>query len=100
LELERRIRDYYLAYYARDPAPIARLRDVDHVDYLVVDARDFGRDAWKRAEYLNWTGLARAQLAAGPIDQMIWAHPPDAAVVFRNGPEAVVDLRKLGSTPR
>ena len=28
----------------------------DHVDYLVVDARDFGPDAIKRAEYLMWTG--------------------------------------------
>lgn len=95
LELERRIRDFYLAYYARDWAAVKRLRDVDHVDYLVVDARDFGPDARRRAEYLNWTALARAQIAAGPVDQLLWAHPPADAIAFHDGNDSVVDLRKL-----
>jgi hypothetical protein len=95
VELERRIEEYYLAYYARDLAPVRAMRDTDHVDYLVVDGQDFGPDAVKRAEYLMWTPLARSLITAGPRDQMIFAHPPDAAVVFRRGLVTVIDLRKL-----
>ena len=95
LELERRIREYYVAYYARDLGPVRAMMATDHVDYLVVDACDFGPEAMKRADYLMWTGLARTLIAAGPADQMIFAHPPDAVVVFKSGPVSVVDLRKL-----
>ncbi|HEY1587360.1 MAG TPA: hypothetical protein VGH63_16805, partial [Polyangia bacterium] len=95
LELERRIREYYVAYYARDLGPVRAMMATDHVEYLVVDARDFGPEAMKRADYLMWTGLARTLIAAGPPDQMIFAHPPDAAVVFKSGSVSVVDLRKL-----
>jgi hypothetical protein len=42
-----------------------------------------------------WTGLARSMIAAGPVDQLIWAHPPEKAVVWKNGPVTVVDLHKL-----
>ena len=84
-----------MAYYARDLAPVRAMMATDHVDYLVVDARDFGPDAAKRADYAMWTSLARTLIAAGPADQMLFAHPPDAAIVFRNGPVSVVDLRKL-----
>jgi hypothetical protein len=95
VELERRIREYYAAYYARDMTPVRAMMDADHVDYLVVDARDFGPDAWRRAEYLMWTRLARMLVAAGPVEQMLWAKPPAQAVVFRNGPVTVIDLHKL-----
>jgi hypothetical protein len=95
VELERRIREFYLAYYARDMSAVRAMIDADHVDYLVVDARDFGPEAMKRAEYLMWTGLARSMIAAGPVDQLIWAHPPEKAVVWKNGPVTVVDLHKL-----
>ncbi|HEX8952797.1 MAG TPA: hypothetical protein VF945_13170, partial [Polyangia bacterium] len=94
-ELERRIREYYAAYYARDLAPVRAMMAADRIDYLVVDARDFGGDAMKRAEYGPWTPLARSLVAAGPADKMLFAHPPDGAVIFRNGPVAVVDLHKL-----
>lgn len=95
LELERRIREYYAAYYARDAAPVRAMMAADHVDYLVVDARDFGPAAMKRAEYLMWTPLARSLVAAGPTDRMIFAHPPASAIVFHDGPVSVVDLHKL-----
>lgn len=95
VELERRIREFYLAYYARDLAPVRAMIETDHVDYLVVDARDFGPDAMKRAEYLMWTPLARSMIAAGPVDQLVWAHPPDKAVVWKSGPLSVIDLHKL-----
>ena len=94
-ELERRIREYYEAYYAHDLGPVRAMMATDHVDYLVVDARDFGPAAMKRAEYGPWTVLARSLLNAAPMDKLVFAHPPDAAVVFRNGPVAVVDLHKL-----
>ena len=95
LELERRIEEFYRAYYARDLAPVKQMMDVDHVDYLVVDARDFGPDANKRAEYLMWTPLARQLLGAGPVDKLFFAHPPAGAVVAKNGPVSVIDLHKL-----
>lgn len=95
VELERRIEEFYRAYYARDMAPVRAMMDADHVDYLMVDARDFGPEAVKRADYLMWAPLARSLLAAGPPDKLLFAHPPDAAVVYRNGPVSVVDLHKL-----
>jgi len=94
-ELERRIEEYYRAYYARDLAPVRAMMAADHVDYLVVDAEDFGPQAMKRAEYGPWTDVARALINAGPMDKLLFAHPPDAAVVFRSGTMAVVDLHKL-----
>jgi hypothetical protein len=95
LELERRIRDYYQAYYARTLTAVYNLRDVDHVDYLVVDGQDFGPDAMKRAEYAMWTPLARMLISSGPRDKLYFAHPPDGAVVYRRGSVTVVDLHKL-----
>ena len=95
LELERRIEEFYRAYYARDLGPVKQMMDVDHVDYLVVDERDFGPAANKRAEYLMWTGLARSLINAGPPDKMLFAHPPAQAVVAKNGPVSVIDLHKL-----
>ena len=95
VELERRIREYYAAYYAHGLGPVRAMMATDHVDYLVVDARDFGPEALKRAEYGPWTALARTLFRAGPVDTLVFAHPPAAAVVFRDGPVAVVDLHKL-----
>jgi hypothetical protein len=34
-------------------------------------------------------------IARGPADQMLFAHPPPQAVVFRSGPVTVIDLHKL-----
>jgi hypothetical protein len=95
LELERRIREYYEAYYARTLDPVHAMMTTDHVDYLVVDARDFGPDASKRAEYLMWTPLARSLVGAGPVDKLFFAHPPRAAIASRFGPVMVIDLHKL-----
>jgi hypothetical protein len=95
VELERRVEEYYRAYYARDLAPVRAMMAADHVDYLVVDARDFGPDGNKRAEYLMWTGLARQLLNAGPREQLVFAHPPEAAVVWRFATVTVIDLHKL-----
>jgi hypothetical protein len=94
-ELERRIEEYYRAYYARDLAPVRAMMATDHVDYLVADSRDFGPDAIKRAEYLMWTPLARSLIDAGPKEQMVFAHPPAGAVVFKLDTVMVIDLRKL-----
>jgi len=74
---------------------VRAMRDTDHVDYLVVDGQDFGPDAIKRAEYLMWSPLARSLIFAGPRDQLIFAHPPPAAVVWHRGLVTVVDLHKL-----
>jgi hypothetical protein len=95
VELERRIDEYYRAYYARDLAPVRAMMAADHVDYLVVDSRDFGTEAIKRAEYLMWTGLARSLLNAGPRDKLLFANPPAGAVVFHFATVTVIDLHKL-----
>ena len=95
VELERRIREYYDAYYARTMDPVRAMMAADHVDYLVVDARDFGPDAMKRAEYLMWSPLTRALVSAGPADKMLFAHPPAGAIVAHVGPLSVLDLHKL-----
>ena len=67
----------------------------DGVDYMIVDARDYGADAIKRADYLMWSSLARSLIFAGPTAQLYFAHPPPAAVVARFGPVEVIDLHKL-----
>ena len=51
--------------------------------------------ALKRADYAMWSPVARALISAGPVDKLLFAHPPAAAVVARNGPLSVIDLGKL-----
>ena len=96
VEMERRIGDYYGAYYVRDPAQVRDFAARYGVHYLVGDARDFGPAALERALYAEpWTSLARDLLARGPIDQLVLAKPPEGAIVFADGPRFVLDLRKL-----
>jgi len=96
LELERRIGAYYRAYYARDLTPVRAMVATFGIDYLIVDTRDFGPDAKKRAQYLEpWTSLANSLIQRGPLDGCVFASPPAQAVVFRDGPTVIVDLHKL-----
>ncbi|HEX2568324.1 MAG TPA: hypothetical protein VH877_02115 [Polyangia bacterium] len=96
VENERRIRAYYEAYYARDLETVRRFAAMYHVDYMVVDALDFGPDALRRSRYTEpWTTLAQRLIAATPPDRMALAHPPPGAVVFRDGTMMVIDLKKL-----
>jgi hypothetical protein len=96
VENERRIRAYYEAYYARDLETVRRFAATYHVDYLVVDALDFGPDALQRSRYTEpWTTLARQLLTATPPQNMALAHPPPAAIAFRDGTIMVLDLKKL-----
>jgi hypothetical protein len=95
VELERRIRVYFQAYYAHDWTPVQKLRDDEHIDFLVVDSRDFGPEAYRRAQYAMWTPLMQQLLYAGPQDKLVWRTPPPAAIVFRDGTSMVIDLHKL-----
>jgi hypothetical protein len=67
-----------------------------HVDYLIVDSRDFGPEAKPRSKYLEpWTTVAANLIARGPVQQLFFADPPRDAVVFTDGPTLVIDLHKI-----
>lgn len=96
LELERRIRAWYLAYYARDWDTVRRFAADEHVDYMIVDVGDFGPQAYQRAKYAEpWTTFAVRLLRMGPLQNLVLQKPPDAAIVYRSGPLLLVDLHKL-----
>lgn len=96
VELERRIRAWYLAYYARDWETVRRFARDEHVDYLVVDTGDFGPNAVQRAKYVEpWTALAQRLVRSGPAKGLVLAAPPPAAIVFHDGPTLLVDTHRL-----
>lgn len=94
--VERRIADFYDAYYGADRATVRAFAQRHHVDYLVVDMRDFGPKARERASYVEpWTTRARRLLDRGPPASLVLAVPPPEAVVFADGPIRVLDAHKL-----
>jgi hypothetical protein len=95
VELERRIKVFYRAYYAHDWAPVRTLMNDEHIDYIVVDERDFGPSAVARAQYAMWTPFFRQLLFAAPLEKLVWRAPPPNAIVFRDGQTLVIDLHKL-----
>ncbi len=98
VEMEQRIDAFYRAYYAPDLATVARFVERYHVDYLILDERDFGPDARRRARYYEpWQTLAGQLLDRGPADSLALAHPPTASIAFRDGTRLVIDARKLVS---
>jgi hypothetical protein len=94
--MERRIESFLRAYYGRDLSGVRSFAAREHVNYLLVDARDFGPQALARsAEKQPWLSFNRQLLAETPPANMALAHPPEAAVAFRNGPVTVLDCSKL-----
>jgi len=95
-ELDRRTEAFFRAYYARGLDGVRALRRDFGVDYVLVDRRDFGDDARSRARYYEPWGSLNEQLLAGvDPDSLALAHPPEAAIAFRAGPHALLDLRRL-----
>lgn len=90
-ELERRIGDFFRAYYAASFDDVLAFAAKYHVDYLIADERDFGPDAAERARYFEPWGSLAASLLSG--DHAV-AHPPPQRVVFRDGTRLVIDVRR------
>jgi hypothetical protein len=88
-ELERRIGDFYRAYYAADFAAVLAFARKYRVDYLILDEREFGPDAAERARYYEPWGSLAASLVAG--DHAL-AHPPPGRIVHRDGNRLVVSV--------
>ncbi len=95
--VEDRISAFYDAYYASKLDGVrAFVRQYD-LDYLVVDTRDFGRDARKRASYASpWTEYAH-WLIGRAHGKFALAAPPPETIAFRDGPVLVLDAKKLAS---
>jgi hypothetical protein len=95
-EMDRRIGDYYRAYYAADVDTVRSFARTHGVSYLVVNQADFGPVALARSRFHEpWTTLAAQLLRRTPPGQMVLAHPPLEAVAFRDGSMLVIDLRRL-----
>ncbi len=93
LEIDRRMEAFYRAYYGRTAAEVLVLRTRYEVDYLLVDKRDFGPDAMKRARYFEPWGTLNTQLLSGvAADALALAHPPASAIVFETPDQSVIDL--------
>jgi hypothetical protein len=93
-EMERRIGDFFRAYYAGDLAEVRAFARHYQVDYLIADERDFGPAARERARYYAPFDALNARLIA-VTQQFALAAPPPAAVVYRDGPRFVLDLHAL-----
>ncbi len=93
--IEQRIEAFYEAYYARSLDAVRAFARREGVDYLVVDERDFGKDAFTRARYVSpWTEVAMRRIAAAQGAFALAQAPPDA-IAFRAGPLVVLDAKKL-----
>jgi hypothetical protein len=90
-ELERRIGDFYRAYYAPSFDDVLAFAARYRVDYVIADERDFGPDAAARARYWEPWGTLAASLLGG---EHALSHPPPQRVVFRDGSRVVVDVRR------
>jgi hypothetical protein len=90
-ELERRIGDFYRAYYAPDFAAVLDFGQKYHVDYLIADERDFGPETLERARYYEPWGTLAQRLTAGPHALL---QPPSDRVVYRDGTRLVVSLHQ------
>jgi hypothetical protein len=95
--VEDRISAFYDAYYASKLDGVrAFVRQYD-LDYLVVDTRDFGVAARKRAVYASpWTEYA-LRLIGHARGHFALAAPPPETIAFRDGPVLVLDAKKLAS---
>jgi hypothetical protein len=95
--VEDRISAFYDAYYASKLDGVRAFAQKYAIDYLVVDTRDFGPDARKRAIYASpWTEYALA-LVSRARNHFSLAHPPAETIAFRDGPILVLDGKKLAS---
>jgi hypothetical protein len=93
--VEERITAFYDAYYAPNLDVVRQFVEKEKIDYLIVDLRDFGAEAIQRAIYVSpWTEHAQRRIFAAR-GVLALAHPPDAAIVFRDGPNLVLDAKKL-----
>jgi hypothetical protein len=92
---EERIAAFYDAYYASTLEEVRAFCQRYGVDYLVVDQRDFGAEAHKRARYVSpWTEYAQARIlrSRGVFALKL---PPASAIVHRDGFVLVLDVSKL-----
>jgi hypothetical protein len=98
-ELDHRLRAQFSAYYAADADAVADFARREHVDVMVVDARDFGPAAVERARFWEpWGSWLQGLVRNAP--RFALADPPRSAVVYHRSPWIVVDLNRLGATPR
>jgi hypothetical protein len=90
--MRERMRALIEAYFARDPAPLRRLRDEFSVSHLLVDLRHFDGDApgYFVPFAREASGLRRK--ARGDFEVL---RAMERAVVFRSGDRALLELRRL-----
>jgi len=95
LEMRRRMRLVVDAYYAKDLAPLRRLRDEEGVTHFLVDRRHFVGDPPEYfAPYDEWIAAADAALGDGPPAALA----PDVvgwAAILDQGPWVLLDLSRL-----
>lgn len=93
-EMERRIEAYYRAYYATDLQPLRDLRDRYGVTHFIVEEADFRGFDRVYKETTIWRSLID-ELKLAARGRFVLAHPPADAIVFRDGTQVVLDLRRL-----
>ena len=93
--VERRIAAFYDAYYAASLDDVRAFVRREGIDYLVVELRDYGKDAVKRAKYVSpWSEYAHGRILAARATFAL-ADPPANAIVHRDGTLVVLDAHLL-----
>lgn len=99
LEMRARMRALIDAYFARASDPLLALRDHFGVDYLIVDARHFGRAAPPRyfAPFDSWIEAAWRGSGESASRDFLLPHLGPPVEVFRLGVLRVLDLHALSA---
>jgi len=96
VEMERRMEDFFRAYYARDWQAVRDFSRRWKGDYLCVNESDFGASAMARVDYTEpWGTISRELIQAPDPRPLVLGAIPPQAIAFRDGPALVVDLHRI-----
>ncbi len=98
-EMERRLLRMHDAMFSADRARVLAFVDEEKIDYFVLDTRQF--DALDDSGlFFPIRSFVTAIWDARKPEGFVLAAPPDAAVVYRDGPTVVVDAHALAAAWR
>lgn len=94
-EMHRRARRTFDALYATDWAALRALRDEEGVDLFIVEGRYLGPELRRHDTWFHMTKYVEGRAARLRPGSSPLLHPPEAAVLLRDGDTTVLDLHKL-----
>jgi hypothetical protein len=98
-EMKSRLKDFLVAYYSVEPAPIIQFIRKYHVDYMVVNTQDFRNHQTDRLSKKHYHSFSRdfyAQLLKGHTEQdYLLSHPQPSCRVLESGQLILISTQAL-----